>query len=88
MRERDGETTCITGDMGLSRVMLAMLTEYCESPPQPERTTTTNWGGRWHCPVDGAIISASRGQLPVCPECDRVLSSRIIHQLIELHPHR
>jgi len=90
MIERDGELTCTSGNMGLSQVMRSMLTDYCVSEPLPQaaRSTEVRWGGSWRCPLDGAAMSSSDTALPMCPECDRILASRILYQLIEIHPHR
>jgi hypothetical protein len=84
----DGEMTCIAGDMGLSKWLFSALTDLCGDPPQVDRSTRVRWGGGWHCPLDGSLMSSSDTELPTCPECQRVLPSRVVYQLIELHPHR
>ncbi|MGE0308483.1 MAG: hypothetical protein AB7Q27_22310 [Acidimicrobiia bacterium] len=76
--------------MDLSIMMHRMLTEYCKDDPMPQdrRPTPTRWGGRWHCPLDGTLMSAPDYLLPMCPTCDRILPGDIVYQLIEVHQHR
>jgi hypothetical protein len=89
MVNRRGELYCEAGNMDLSRFMERLLKDLCEldPPPDTDRSTRTDWGGRWHCPFDGTRMSATKYLLPMCPQCSRVLPSNLVYQLIEVHQH-
>jgi ribosomal protein S14 len=86
----DGHMTCTAGAMELSDTMLLMLSDYCEQEPLPQTTrpTGTRWGGHRRCALDGTETSSSEFLLPMCRSCDRILATRILYQLIEVHQHR
>jgi hypothetical protein len=87
--ERKGALWCAPGEMELSPKMRESLAELSESEPQmtsPKRTF--NLGEEWFCPAEGTRMVTAEASFPRCPSCTRVLIGTLIHQLIELHPHR
>ena len=64
--ERNGWTTCPTGEDGFSQRMDEMLADYCQREPSPEveRETTIKWGGMWYCPLDGVKMMTSDNLMP------------------------
>jgi hypothetical protein len=86
MEQRDGEVTCLAGDMGLSIVMLEELSEIVAADPTLSEPSPLRWGGKWHCPADGSLMREQDGRVG-CAECGRYLPSRVLYQLIEFHPH-
>lgn len=90
MTERDGELTCVKGEMGLSKHLRRLLTQYCDDPPLQlsSRQSHANWSGLYYCPLDGAPMITTATLHPMCPMCDRILTNAILYDLLELHPHR
>jgi uncharacterized Zn finger protein (UPF0148 family) len=85
----DGELTCVSGDMALSKRMENDLYECfvsCSREPR-EREFEFVWGGTWFCPGCGdQMIEGAKGAVR-CPSCQRNLAEFIYH-LVELHPHK
>lgn len=82
---QDGELTCITGDMGLSRYMEQTLTErYIRHTPAEHRVNAASTNhDPWYCPGCGIPPA----QDLVCPSCHVSLADLQRH-LVELHPHK
>ena len=79
----DGVYACVNGDMPLSPVMHATLTQ--RFPVQRSRPTTAEVGrqfSRWYCP--GCGLPLSEGML--CTACGLSIHDQVF-QLVELHPH-
>jgi hypothetical protein len=78
---------CPTGDMPLSRAMLAGLTAtFVDRTFQHAQPFTFLIGGEWFCPADGVQMTETAGIIQ-CGSCGGALN-RFVHALIELHPHR
>jgi hypothetical protein len=87
--EQEGRLRCVPGEMGISQKMHEQLERISESPPSvPAVTPTVNLGDEWFCPADGFRMNTVASSYPTCPSCSRVLPGAVIHQLVELHPHR
>jgi rubrerythrin len=81
---RDGELTCIAGEMGLSQHVERVLAErYTGHIPSARRGETTAEPCPWYCPGCGVLLDRDL----LCPECHVSLRD-LQHQLIELHPHK
>jgi hypothetical protein len=83
---KNGEVTCVSGDMGLSQKMHDRLAEVFilharRSPPRAFR-----WGGRWFCPGCGGPMETDSEHVR-CETCGEYLDE-FIPGLVELHPHR
>ena len=89
MVERENDLVCLPGDMALSVRVREQLTGIFVAGDEVEQesvASTVRWGGRWFCPGDGTQMSEVDGTIR-CPACGKALPPRVLHQLIELHPH-
>lgn len=81
---REGELTCVRGDMPLSRYLEKLLTErYSRHVPSPHAGKPSSQPHRWYCPGCGIPIGADLQ----CMECQQSLED-LLYQLVEFHPHR
>jgi hypothetical protein len=83
---RDGEVTCVPGEMGLSRKMHDGLSEVFIAHTRRSRPRAFPWGGRWFCPGCGGPMKTDNEHVR-CETCSEYLDE-FIHQLVEVHPHR
>lgn len=89
LTRRNGELTCLAGDMGLSRnVEQRLMERYApEAPPQSPlplyvpQLHRSRW--RWWCPGCGVRLNERQE----CPQCGKHLRD-LFYPLVELHPHR
>jgi hypothetical protein len=83
---KNGEVTCVSGDMGLSQKMHDGLYEVFIARTRRGRPRTFRCGGRWFCPGCGGPLKAESEHVR-CETCREYLDE-FIHQLVELHPHQ
>jgi hypothetical protein len=56
------------------------------APDLAPRTSSTRWGGRWHCPHDGEFMDPVDGYVRR-GECGRCLPGHVLYQLLEFNWH-
>jgi hypothetical protein len=83
---RNGEVTCVPGEMGLSRKMRDGLSEVFVARTRPGRPHAFARGGRWFCPGCGGLMKTDSEHVR-CETCGEYLDE-FIHALVELDPHR
>ena len=89
LQDIDGELTCVSVEMGLSKRMENDLYEcFVSRSREPrEREFDFAWGGIWFCPGCGVqMIEGDKGAVR-CPSCRRNLAE-FIYLLVERHPHK
>ena len=84
---RNGELTCIRGNMGLSATIASELLAEFGPDSLVSRAAPLKYvaGGTWFCPCCGLPMSESNGNVS-CRTCGRSLN-RFLYHLVELHPH-
>lgn len=83
---RDGYLVCRASGMDFSAEMTALLIAIADKAPALPSASSVNWGGSWHCPLDGVGMVWAEG-LPLCPSCSRTLPPDVLYSLIEFHWH-
>jgi uncharacterized Zn finger protein (UPF0148 family) len=83
---KNGEVTCVHGEMGFSRKMHDGLSEVFIARTRRGRPHAFPWGGRWFCPGCGGPMKTG-GEHVRCETCGEYLDE-FIYQLVEVHPHR
>ncbi len=88
-RRPTGELTCERGDMRLSKELERRLTEcFVDRTRRPGAVPLhRRVGGSWYCPGCGVAMVETDPGLITCPRCGLALGE-LVHELIELHPHR
>lgn len=80
---------CENGDMDFSMEVAAALSrDFFEDSTGSDLRNPLYAPSLWYCPRDGAPMWQSGGMTYTCKACGRDLNSRIVHRLVELHPHR
>jgi hypothetical protein len=83
---KDGEVTCLPGDIRLSQKMHDGLSEVFIARTRRGRAHPFPWGGRWFCPGCGGPMKTDSEHVR-CETCGEYLDE-FIYQLVEVHPHR
>ena len=77
---------CPQGEMYLSVKVEGELKRLVINKPHLQPLSFTV-GGQWFCPADAVVMHEENSSL-ACPACGRSLSPGLIHDLVELHPHK